>query len=380
MIKFLVAQNRSPIQCWRELAAVYGDRGLGKTQVWHWHKFFKAGNVDTPTKDTPKTGQLRSALTAENIQLIQDLLEEDRRKTVRELVVQSGLTQGTVHQILQKELKLSWICAKFVPQLLTAEQKDHRAHLSALNLASLADDSKFFMQQIVSGDETWLYCFDPDNKQRSSQWHPKGSLHPTKALWSKLTTKKVMLMLFFDSEGPILIHFLPKGEIITADMYCEILAQLREAIRLKRPGMWQHRPEGRRSFLLHHDNATPHTAAPTLAVIGSNDIEMIPHPAYSPDLAPADFSVFPNLKEELRGHAFANVEDLKAETRKVLHNWPKDFFRRTIWDMAKRWAKCVASRGEYFEGRGVEIPPLPEFLDHSEEEWSDPETATDSDD
>ncbi len=50
---------------------------------------------------------------------------------------------------------------------------------------------------------------------------------------------------------------------------------------------------------------------------------------------------------------------------------PKDFWRRSIWDMAKRWAKCVAAAGEYFEGRGLEIPPLPTFLNHSEDDWSD---------
>ncbi len=174
VIKFMVAQDKTPIQCWRDLVAVYGDQSLGKTQVRHWHKLFKRGDLNTSAKDAKKTGRPRSARTDENVDLIRQLVEEDRRKTVCELVAQSGLSQGTVHRILTKELKLSRICAKFVPRLLTAEQKEHRAKLCADNLSSLDDGGKFFMEQIVSGDETWLYCFDPESKQCSSQWHPKG--------------------------------------------------------------------------------------------------------------------------------------------------------------------------------------------------------------
>ncbi len=352
---------------------------LGKTQVRHWHKLFKLGGLDASANDAKKSGWPRSACTDENIDLIRQLVDEDCCKTVRELVVQSGLTQGTVHRILKKELKLTRICAKFVPRLLT-EQKDHRARLCADNLSSLDDGGRFFIEQIISGDETWLYCFDPESKQHSSQWHPKGGTRPLKALRSKTAGKKVMLTLFFDSEGPILIHFLPKGETIDSDVYCEILAQLREAIRVKCPGMWRMiAEEDRRSFLLHHDNVTPHTSSITLAAIGSNHIHMVPHPAYSPDLALADFSVFPNLKEELHGYVFRNVEELKADTRCILLGWPKDFWRRSIWDMAKLWAKCVAAGGEYFEGCRLDIFPLPTFLDHSEDDWSDEETEVESD-
>ncbi len=336
------------------------------------------GNLDSSNQDGKRTGRPKSGRSAANIDLLRQLVEDDRRKTIRELVVQSGLSQGTVHHIICNDLKLSCICAKFVPRLLTDEQKDHCATLAALNLSSLDDGGRFFMERIVSGDETWLYCFDPQSKQRSLQWHPKGAERPLKALRLCSSSKKVMLTLFFDCEGPILMHFLPKGETITSEVYCDILAELREAIRLKHPSMWRHDQHGMRTFLLHHNNATPHTANRTIAAIGSNDIDMIPHPAYSPDMVPCDFSVFPVLKEELRGHAFTNVEELKAETRRVLLGWPKDFYRRSIWDMAKRWAKCVAAGGEYFEGRGIEIPPLPDFLDYSQEEWSEAEDPPES--
>ncbi len=380
VIKFMAAQDRTLIQCWRELQAVYGPAALGKTQVRHWHKTFRNAPLTAPTADKRRSGRCKSVRTQENIDFIRELLEDDRHKTVRELVAESGLSQGSVHRIIRQDLKFSRICAKFVPRLLTPEQREHRAKLSADNLSLLADGGQHFMEQIVSGDETWLYCFDPETKMRSSQWHPKGSERPVKPLRGRTASKKVMMTLFFDSEGPVLIHFLEPGSTVTSDEYYLVLAKLRENVRRKRPGMWQKKADGYRSFVVHQDNATPHTASIALATFGENNIEMLSHPAYSPDLAPCDFCIFPNLKDELRGHTFRDIEELKQEAHRVLMNWPKDIFRRAIFDMPKCWAKCVASGGEYFEGRNIEIPPLPEFLDHSEEEWSESEQAQDSSD
>ncbi len=145
------------------------------------------------------------------------------------------------------------------------------------------------------------------------------------------------MTLFFDCEGPILIHFLEQGSTVTSEEYCRVLANLRENMHRKRPGMWQKQLDGYCSFLLHQDNATPHMASISIVAMGENSVDMLAHPAYSPDLAPCDFCIFPNLKDELRGHAFRNVNKLKQEAHRVLLNWPKDIFRRAIFDMPKRW-------------------------------------------
>lgn len=65
---------------------------------------FKLGDLTTSTADKKHTGRKHSVRTQANIDLIQGLLEDDRRKTIRELVVESGLSQGSVHRIVQKEL------------------------------------------------------------------------------------------------------------------------------------------------------------------------------------------------------------------------------------------------------------------------------------
>ncbi len=122
-----------------------------------------------------------------------------------------------------------------------------------------------------------------------------------------------MFTIFFNQKGPILQEFLPRGETVDADSYCDKLRHLKENVRRKRLELWR----GRR-LLLHHDNATPHTAAITLALIGSSGIDMVPHPPYSPDLVPADYFMFPRLKSGFRGHSIRNVADMQVAVMREL--------------------------------------------------------------
>jgi hypothetical protein len=55
-------------------------------------------------------------------------------------------------------------------------------------------------------------------------------------------------------------------------------------------------------------------------------IPVIPHPPYSPDLAPCDFFLFPKIKLKLKGSRFDTIDEILAETQKVLDNvTEKDF-------------------------------------------------------
>jgi transposase len=67
-----------------------------------------------------------------------------------------------------------------------------------------------------------------------------------------------------------------------------------------------------------HDNAPLYTAVLTHQFLAKNKIAVIPHPPYSPDLAPCDFFLFPKMKLKLKGRRFDTIEEIQAETQKVL--------------------------------------------------------------
>jgi hypothetical protein len=108
----------------------------------------------------------------------------------------------------------------------------------------------------------------------------------SKSLMFKVTPSagKVMLTVFWDFQWVLLVHFQKRGENINSVSLCEVLMELRNAIRRKDPGQLA------RGVLLHGDNARqPHTAQATQERIQELQWELLEHLPYSPDLAPSDF-------------------------------------------------------------------------------------------
>jgi len=65
---------------------------------------------------------------------------------------------------------------------------------------------------------------------------------------------------------------------------------------------------------LHHDNAPAHTALAVREFLASKQITVLEHPAYSPDLAPSDFFLFPKIEEILKGRHFDDTDDISSNT------------------------------------------------------------------
>jgi len=77
-----------------------------------------------------------------------------------------------------------------------------------------------------------------------------------------------------------------------------------------------------------------------------------PHPPYSPDLAPFDFFLFPKMKLKLKRHRFDTIEDIQAETQKVLDTLTEKNFQDAFQKWRRRWDRCLHAGGNYFEGDG----------------------------
>ncbi|UYV74401.1 hypothetical protein LAZ67_11003407 [Cordylochernes scorpioides] len=123
-------------------------------------------------------------------------------------------------------------------------------------------------------------------------------------------------------------------------VYLGIMRCLREAVRLKRPERWQNN-----DWILHVGNARPHTAHVVLQFLAKHSTIQIPHPPYSPDLAPNDFFLYPKLKMNLKGRKFDNVDMIQAESKATLRNLSKSDFISCFDNCKKRWNGCIEAGG-----------------------------------
>ncbi len=131
-IKFLQKHGQTVVQIWNALVQIYSAAALGRTQVRFWFNHVKAGDMQTSTKDLPRAGWPCRHLR--HVPTIQRLLANDSRLFLEELSEQSGLSRSSVHCLLKKDLKLTCLSAKFVPRILSQEQKDHQVCLCRENL------------------------------------------------------------------------------------------------------------------------------------------------------------------------------------------------------------------------------------------------------
>jgi len=154
-----------------------------------------------------------------------------------------------------------------------------------------------------------------------------------------------MLLTFSDIRRIVHYEFVPTGQTVNQVYYLEVLERLREKVRRKRPELFANN-----SWILHHDNAPAHKALSMREFLATKQINVLEHPVYSPDIAPSDFFLFPKIKEVLKGRHFDDIADIRSNTRAALKAVPQNQFQNCFEGWTKRWHRCIASQGEYFEG------------------------------
>ena len=77
-----------------------------------------------------------------------------------------------------------------------------------------------------------------------------------------------------------------------------------------------------KGILLQQDNARVHTCKIAMDAVERNGYELIPYPAYSSDLAPSDYFLFPNLKKDIRGRHFRSKEEVVAAVEEWVRQGP----------------------------------------------------------
>lgn len=158
-----------------------------------------------------------------------------------------------------------------------------------------------------------------------------------------LSANKVMATVFWDARGIIHIDYLQKGKTINGVYYAELLGRFDCSFRKKRPRL------STKKILFHQDNARVHTCIVAMSKFKELKYKLLPHPPYSPDLAPCDYFLFPNLKKWLGGQKFSSNEEVISETNAYFEGLEQFYFLEGILKLEKRWTKCIELKGNYVE-------------------------------
>lgn len=341
MILYDFKSGLNESQSLERLQQAFGDLAPSRATIFRWFQEFKRGRASL--KDEERSGRPATAVTEENIAAVEALVREDNRVTFKDIEAILEIGSPAISKILHDYLRVRKVSSRWVPHSLTDEQKRIRVEWCKEMLARFDGGRSRRVSDIVTGDETWIYQFEPENKRQSTVWIFPDEDPPTKVKRSRSVGKK-MVATFFSKSGHVATIPLEEQGTVTAQWYTTVcLPKVFEKLQERRPRT------GLRGTLIHHDNASAHTANITIQFLESTEAKLMTHPPYSPDLAPCDYFLFPTIKNRMRGRRFSTPEEAVAAYEHELTALEENEWKECFQKWFTRMQKCIECRGDYFE-------------------------------
>ena len=311
----------------RNICQAIGEGSISPTTAWRWFERFR--NNDFSLKDEEKSGRP----TEINLDELKQVIESNPSLTTRAVASKVRCSQSAVVYHF-KQFQLVSKLGVWDPHDLTTNQLKKRKDICEQLLAFRRNTE--WLRNLITGDEKWVLHV---NTRRKRQWlqqqqkprpTPKPGLHP----------KKRMLCVWWGVRGVIYWELLPENTTLTAAKYSVQLSKV--AAELEKKGL-----NGNKIYF-QHDNAKPHVGGSVKAKIKQLSWEVVPHPPYSPDLAPSDYHLFLSLSNDLRDKKFINETDLKIYIQGFFDSKPQEFYARGIHELPERWQQVIDSNGAYY--------------------------------
>ncbi|GFU41222.1 hypothetical protein NPIL_661871 [Nephila pilipes] len=254
-------------ECFDELNSLYSDKAPSYSTVKNWYNEFNRGRCSI--QDESRAGRPKSVIVPEKINAVRELIKQDRHVTYREIEASLDISMTSINKILHEHLSVKKICSRWIPHNLTNAQKKARVDWCKEMLEKYIQGTSKAVYNIYTGDESWIYAYEPETKQQSTVWVFQDEAKPTKVVRGRSTSKQ-MIACFFGINGHVATVALEQRRTVNSEWYTTIcLPEVIGEIRKKQKN---------RRIILHHDNASSHTSTQTKAFLTERKIELMGHP------------------------------------------------------------------------------------------------------
>ena len=236
-------------------------------------------------EDDIRPGRSKTSIAKANIAAVKIVVEQDAR--FKDIASCTGISEGSLQTILKKRLDLRKVCARWVPHLLTEEQKTQRLKCARELLKTYKGCNSRVISNLLTGDETWVHMSEPQRRADNKQWKRKDKKRPCIAKRT-ISSKNMLYAVFFNLSGSVVQVSCPSVHTVTDRFYKNsLLKKVKEFYNKKRPS------KGWSGVHLLHDNASSHKCEVVKSFLASEKVK---------DLSPCDFFLFPRLNKMLSGN------------------------------------------------------------------------------
>ncbi|XP_012564605.1 histone-lysine N-methyltransferase SETMAR-like [Hydra vulgaris] len=245
VIKYQYLKGLKPQEIINDFNKTLGSSAPLKTIVYNWYNEFNRGR--SSKSDAERSGRPEEVTTEEMIEKIHDNVIENRKIKVCEIANRVNIFYERVFNILHKHLEMKKLAARWMPRVLTVDQKRNRVRTSQQCLDMFNCNQSEFLRRFITMDETWIHYYTPESRQQSAQW-----LKPEESRPKQLITQQ--------SAGKVMAS-------------ATLINSIRDEIQKSRPHM------RKKKILYHHDNAPSHTSLKAMAKLDELGWEILPQPA-----------------------------------------------------------------------------------------------------
>lgn len=326
VIYYEFRRGSSTRQATANINVALGEATVTQSTVSRWFRRFAFG--DTSLEDRKRSGR---PIELEDDAILKEL-KEHPNATTRELAQALDYSHTAIENRLHA-LGYRRVLTRWIPHQLS--DANRAARVSICQSLLLQPERKEFLGSLVTGDESYILY---ENNKRKAYWLPR-EVEPPAQPKPETHGQKVLLCCWWDARGMIYYELLPGKQTVTANVYVEQLRKLAAAMRAKR----------RRVTKVHllHDNARPHVASITRQLLEEFGWTTVPHPPYSPDLAPSDYHLFRGLKTFLRDQRFRDFDHVENAIAEFFGQQPAKFWERGIQSLPIRWRQVIDTAGDY---------------------------------
>ncbi|GFT71331.1 uncharacterized protein NPIL_292841 [Nephila pilipes] len=206
-------------ECFDELNSLYSDKAPSYSTVKNWYNEFNRGRCSI--QDESRAGRPKSVVVPEKINAVRELIKQDRHVTYREIEASLDISMTSINKILHEHLSVKKICSRWIPHNLTNAQKKARVDWCKEMLEKYIQGTSKAVYNIYTGDESWIYAYEPETKQQSTVWVFQDEAKPTKVVRGRSTSKQ-MIACFFGINGHVATVALEQRRTVNSEWYTTI--------------------------------------------------------------------------------------------------------------------------------------------------------------
>lgn len=331
VIHYYYLKGKTPLTIYEKLTETYQNNAMKLKAIQYWYHEFKCGRSNV--NNIPKSG--RPPLDDIDAVILKTLTDYPFA-TLSMISEICDCSIATVYNHLTDILGYKNYTLRWVPYSLTCDLKNRRKNGAQQLKQTLLTESKTDYNHLITGDQSWFYLsYEP--KRKWSLTKDEVPVRVSKAIH----TKKVMLTIMFTKNKLLLIDLLPQGQSFNSDYFI---------LNVLTPTLMEFRKDYKRVHMkLHVDNCRVHNSKKTKNWLDENKIIRVPHPPYSPDLAPCDYFLFGYIKEKLIGLTFNEPTELLDEVMKIINEIPPNIMNNVFDSWITRCDDVINSDGEYIK-------------------------------